>query len=291
MTNESPNPTSHSYFSQRLRLHYLDWGNDTAPHMLMIHGIRDHCRTWDWVAQQLRNRYHIVAPDLRGHGDSAWAYGSAYGHMDYVYDIAQLVRQARLKPVTLVAHSMGGTIACQYAGIYPENVARMIIVEGVGHGFFRRFGNVPVHERLAAWIDNVWKLSAREPRRYVSLDEAYQRMQKTNPHLIPEQARHLTVHGSNQNEDGTYSWKFDNYTHTRSPYDIPGGDVESLWERIQCPVLFVNSKQGFPGRIGQNGSVRHFARGRVVDIDNAGHWTHHDQLDVFMTAVEAFLSE
>ena len=39
-------------------------------------------------------------------------------------------------------------------------------------------------------------------------------MQDTNPHLSPEQARHLTIHGSNQNEDGTYTWKFDNYTRT-----------------------------------------------------------------------------
>jgi pimeloyl-ACP methyl ester carboxylesterase len=290
MSNETANPTSHSYFSQRLRLHYLDWGNAEAPHLMMIHGMRDHCHSWDWVAQRLRDRFHIVAPDLRGHGDSAWAYGSSYGNLDYVYDIAQLARQASLKPATLIAHSLGGTIACIYAGIYPHNVERMIVIEGVGHGFFRRFGSAPAHDRLAGWIDGVWKLSAREPRRYATLDEAYQRMQKANPHLAPEQARHLTVHGSNQNEDGTYSWKFDNYTHARLPYDIPAEDIESLWQRVECPVLFVNSKQGFPGRIGQDDTLRHFKHGRVVDVDNAGHWTHHDQLEAFMAEVEAFLS-
>ena len=41
-------PTSHSYYSQRLRLHYLDWGNSEAPHMLLVHGVQDHCHTWDW---------------------------------------------------------------------------------------------------------------------------------------------------------------------------------------------------------------------------------------------------
>jgi len=60
------NPTSHSYFSQRLRLHYLDWGNSDAPHMLLLHGINDHCHSWDWVARRLRGRFHIIAPDLRG---------------------------------------------------------------------------------------------------------------------------------------------------------------------------------------------------------------------------------
>ena len=66
-------PTSHTYFSQRLRLHYTDWGNPDAPPMILIHGGRDHCRNWDWVAQELRDDWHIIAPDLRGHGDSAFS--------------------------------------------------------------------------------------------------------------------------------------------------------------------------------------------------------------------------
>ena len=42
-------------------------------------------------------------------------------------------------------------------------------------------------------------------------------MQEENKHLSPEQARHLTQHGVNQNEDGTYSWKFDNYVRSGRP--------------------------------------------------------------------------
>ena len=57
-------PTSHLYFSQRLRLHYVDWGNEDAPALLLIHGGRDHCRNWDWVAERLADRYHIIAPDV-----------------------------------------------------------------------------------------------------------------------------------------------------------------------------------------------------------------------------------
>ena len=63
-------PNSHTYFSQRLRLHYVDWGNEQAPPLLLVHGGRDHCRNWDWVAEALRDDYHIIAPDLRGYGDT-----------------------------------------------------------------------------------------------------------------------------------------------------------------------------------------------------------------------------
>ena len=115
-----PGPTSHSYFSQRLRLHYLDWGNPDAPPLLLIHGNRDHAHNWDWTAARLQDRYHIIAPDLRGHGDSQWSAGSMYAPAEFVYDIAQLVHQQELAPLRVVAHSLGGNVALRYAGTYPE---------------------------------------------------------------------------------------------------------------------------------------------------------------------------
>src|SRR3546814_12717542 len=71
-------PISNSFISQRLKLHYVDWGNESAPPLLLVHGGRDHCRSWDWVAERLADRYHIIAPDLRGHGDSAWSPDGQY---------------------------------------------------------------------------------------------------------------------------------------------------------------------------------------------------------------------
>ena len=78
MTDRMPGPASHTFFSQRLRLHYVDWGNPDKPPLLMIHGGRDHCRNWDWAAAALRDDWHIIAPDLRGHGDSQWSADLGY---------------------------------------------------------------------------------------------------------------------------------------------------------------------------------------------------------------------
>ena len=92
----SSGPTSRIYFSQRLRLHYVDWGNASAPPLMLLHGGRDHCRNWDWVAAALRDEYHIIAPDLRGHGDSAWSASGHYTMANYIYDLAQLIHQQEL---------------------------------------------------------------------------------------------------------------------------------------------------------------------------------------------------
>ena len=132
MTDSTPGPTSHTYFSQRLRLHYVDWGNPGRPPLLLIHGGRDHCRNWDWTAAALRGDWHIIAPDLRGHGDSQWSPDGSYMMAGYVYDLAQLIHQQRLAPVTIVAHSLGGSIALRYAGIYPDTVAALVAIEGLG---------------------------------------------------------------------------------------------------------------------------------------------------------------
>ena len=208
------NPTSHSYFSERLRLHYLDWGNEAAPPLLLVHGIHDHCHSWDAMAQSLRGHYHVLALDLRGHGDSAWTQGSPYSYLEYVQDLAQLVRQRQLAPLTLVSHSLGGTIASMYAGAFPEAVSRLVVIEGVG--LYPRPEETP-QARLRQWVDANYALAGRRPRRYPTLEDAYRRMQDTNPHLSPTQARHLTIHGASQNEDGTYTWKFDNYTANPGP--------------------------------------------------------------------------
>ena len=225
-------------------MHYLDWGNPEAPPLLLIHGNRDHCHNWDWVAQALRKDWHVIAPDFRGHGDSQWVIGSAYGHTEYVYDIAQLIYQQNLAPVTIIAHSLGGGVALRYAGVYPENVSRMVVIEGAS-GWPHRNVDEPVHERMRNWIDSTRKVSGRLPKRYATLEEAFRRMHAANSHLREDQARHLTIHGGNQNEDGTYSWKFDNYTHVMSAFDITFEETQDLWRRIDCPVLLVSGSESW----------------------------------------------
>ncbi len=284
-------PTSHIYFSQRLRLHYVDWGNEGAPSMLLIHGGRDHCRNWDWVARAFRSEYHIIAPDLRGHGDSQWLLGGSYDQVDYVYDIAQLLHQRHHTPVTIIGHSLGGSIALLYSGLYPETVTKLVSIEGMGPppAMLAERLNQPVQARLHAWIEDLRQISGRIPRRYRSLEDAYERMQTENPHLTETQARHLTIHGSTQNEDGTFSWKFDNYVRAFPPVSLPQEEQYALYRRIDCPTLLFRGTESWASDPETDGRVQHFQDAQVANIQGAGHWVHHDQLDEFVAITRAFL--
>jgi pimeloyl-ACP methyl ester carboxylesterase len=284
-------PTSHFFLSQRLRLHYVDWGNVGAPPLVLVHGGRDHCRNWDWVAERLRPEWHVLALDLRGHGDSEWVSGSNYAMVDYVYDLAQLVHQQRLAPVTIVGHSLGGAISLSYTGIHPESVAKVVAIEGLGPSpaMIAQRAQSKVHERMTEWIGSMRALAGRMPRKYASIEEALARMQAENPRLSPEQARHLTIHGVNQNEDGTYSWKFDNYVRAFSPHSFNVGDVRELWGRIPCPTLLVRGMESWASNPAEDGRAAFFSNARVVNVEKAGHWVHHDQLEVFLEVVRDFL--
>lgn len=291
MTDDTPGPTSHTFFSQRLRLHYVDWGNPTAPPLLLVHGGRDHCRNWDWVAAALRKDWHVICPDLRGHGDSQWSPDGNYTMAGYVYDLAQLIHQQRLAPVTIVAHSLGGNISLRYTGIYPENVRKIVAIEGLGPSpkMLAARASKTIDERMRNWIDEQRALSGRLPRRYASIEEAFKRMQDENKHLTPDQARHLTVHGVNQNEDGTYSWKFDNYVRAFPPYDMTVAEIESLWSRIVCPALLVYGKESWASNPAEDGRLASFKTARVESFEGAGHWVHHDKLDGFLNLVRSFI--
>jgi len=284
-------PTSQSFISQRLRLNYVDWGNPDAPPLILVHGGRDHCRNWDWVAEDLRRDYHIIAPDLRGHGDSAWSTSGDYSMNAFVYDLAQLIHQQRLAPCRIVAHSLGGGISLRYAGVFPETVSKLVAIEGMGPSpamMAERNVRGPV-ERMRHWVADTRKLSARIPRRYATIEDAFHRMQAENRHLTEEQARYLTLHGAMQNEDGTYSWKFDNYVRSFSPADFTGEEMQTLWSNIACPILLVNGKESWASNPEEDGRMRYFKDARVVEFERAGHWVHHDRLDAFLETVRAFL--
>jgi pimeloyl-ACP methyl ester carboxylesterase len=284
-------PITNSFISQRLRLNYVDWGNPEAPPLLLVHGGRDHCRSWDWVAEELRHDWHIIAPDLRGHGDSAWSPDGNYDMEAFVYDLAQLIHQLNLSPVTIVAHSMGGAISTRYTGLYPANVRKLVAIEGLGPSpeMLAKRNEIGAAQRLRSWIDDKRRAAGRLPKRYPTLEAALERMKTENSYLTDDQARHLTLYGISRNEDGSWSWKFDNYLNVWSVIDLPQADIENIWQAITCPMLLLYGADSWSSNPLKDGRAKHLKTAEIIEFENAGHWLHHDQFERFMNELRRFL--
>ena len=283
-------PISHFFYSHRLKLQFWDWGTEGKPTMILVHGGLDHARNWDWVARALRYDFHVYAIDLRGHGNSAWAPGALYSIAEHVLDLSALADVIDDYPVYLIGHSLGGIITLYYAGVYPDRVKKVVAVEGLGpppsHRVFR-----PASQRMREWIENVRNIEKREPRSYPDLESAVARMKEANPHLSDEVARHLTLHGTNWNSDGSLIWKFDNFARGFPPYGINIDDAREIMSQITCPALLFWGMESWAADPESDGRARAIKKHRLVKVPDAGHWVHHDALDAFLEETKKFLAE
>jgi pimeloyl-ACP methyl ester carboxylesterase len=283
-------PISHFFYSDRLKLQFWDYGQDGKPALVLVHGGLDHARNWDWVARALREHYHVYALDLRGHGNSAWAPGAMYSLAEHVLDLSALLDIIKEFPIRLIGHSLGGGIVLHYAGVYPDRVRKAVSIEGLGvppespvHG--------PASRQLRYWIESVRDIEKRKQKSYPSLEAAIARMKEANPHLSDEVAKHLTLHGTNWEPDGSLVWKFDNFARLFPPYGHRIEDSAELYGRITCPVLLFWGLESFlpvPEIDPRRKAIRDCS---MVRVENAGHWLHHDQLDLFLRESMAFLCE
>jgi pimeloyl-ACP methyl ester carboxylesterase len=280
-------PAARFYESQGLQLHYADWGNGAAPPLILIHGGRDHCRSWDELARALQPYFHIIAPDLRGHGDSDWAKGSSYSLSDYVYDLTRLVQSAAAHTTAIVGHSMGGMIGLMYAGTFPEKVSHLAVLDGVT--VLPGLPRAPIIEQIMQWVMQLNKIAEQKTRHYRTIAEAAERISAHIKRLTLEQALHLARYGVKSNADGSYTWKFDKYQQARAPYRLSPDDHIALWSRITCPTLLLRGRESTLPDLEKAGVLAHFKQAHLVTIAGAGHWLHHDKLEEVLQELRSFL--
>jgi pimeloyl-ACP methyl ester carboxylesterase len=208
-----------------LTLHYLDWGNDGKPPFIMLHGISRTAHTFDHVARRYRRDYHVLAIDMRGHGDSAWDPRAQYLVEDYVKDLEAFVQQLTLKNLVMMGNSTGGRVVQVMAGLHPDLVSR-IIVEDVGP------------ERPAA-IANGFAQRVQQERAedtsWASEDELFAQTKKQNAAVSDEILRAYVTSAVKRRADGRLVWK-------RDPQLSKGFVVTELWQyisKIRCPTIYV----------------------------------------------------
>ena len=154
---------------------------------------------------------------------------------------------------------------------------------------------VPIPPRLLAhlrrWVEKVRETEHRAPHSYPDLESAVKRMKEANPHLSDEVARHLTLHGTNWNADGSLSWKFDNFARIMAPFGSQIDEARELWAQIDCPVLLFKGLESWASDPEEDPRATAIRNRRVIRVAKAGHWVHHDQLALFLDETKRFLAE
>jgi pimeloyl-ACP methyl ester carboxylesterase len=274
-----------------VRHHVRAWGRDGAPKLVMLHGWMDVSASFQFVVDALRHEWRVLAPDWRGFGLSAWTGGDAYWYPDYLADLDHLLpRLLGDEPATLVAHSMGGNVACIYAGVRPARVARLVNLEGLG---LLDSDPAEAPERYARWLDEL--LERPQFREYASFEELAARLRLINPRLSEPRARFLSVHWGKQREDGRVVLRSDPAHKIVNPVLYRGAEVAACLRRITAPVLWVQGAQSdlvARSRLGPAGlAERKRCIGDLTDalVDDAGHMLHHDQPERVAALVEEFL--
>lgn len=278
--------------SNGLTYNLLEWGAGQPVTIVLVHGFLDLAWGWDEVPARLAERFHVVAPDLRGHGDTDWIGAGGYYHFyDYIADLDEVVNRVRpgRDRVGMVGHSMGGSVACYWAGMRPERVRALVSLEGIGPPE----AQTPIPDRTARWIE-MWRTARRAVKVMASVEDAAARLRK-HDHLLDEaRARALAAHGTRPAAGGGgVVWKHDPLHLTQGPYPYRVDVAAQFWSRVEAPVLYVEGAES-RFRLADADTERRlgaFRNVRRTAIAGAGHMMmRHQPAEVARVIAEHVLS-
>ena len=256
-----------------LRLHYVDWGKEGQQPMLLVHGLQDCARSWDFFAAKMTPQYRVLALDHRGHGDSAWAPDGSYKLADYVGELTEFIDALDLRNLVLVGHSAGGKNSFIYASARSDRLDRLIIVDM----------DPDVYNPGSAQMFTRYRTESDE---WEDLNAVGERLRSREPRASEETLRHLAEVMTKEADGGKRVWKRDRALVLG--YERP--DAWAYLDKITCPTLLVRGADS--PLLTHDVAVRMRERiphCELVELDGAGHWGYDENPVDFERAVKRFL--
>jgi len=272
---QTQQPTDRFITVNGLRIHYLEWGSTDRQPLIMLHGIGRVAHTFDHIAPHFSAQYHVMAVDMRGHGDSDWDPKGAYLVEDYVKDIEGLAQQLRLRNIVTWGSSTGGRVAQVFAGLHPDLVAA-VISEDVGP------------ERPREIADGMTSRLKREDEQgWASEDELFAQQKNGNPRTGEEILRAYVHYGSKRRSDDRIIWK-------RDPAIGNGFIPTELWRfvrEIKGPIIYIlGGRSTIVPAATQQELRKTLPQAQIVTIPGAGHYPSEESTAEFLAVVDKFLA-
>ncbi len=263
------------------RFHYLDWGNEHLPPLLFLHGFAQQAHSWDFASLMVRDRFHVISLDQRGHGDSDWATDGCYFLRDYVKDLELIVAELGLTDLTVCGLSLGGRVALVHASTNPTVHRGLIVVDA---GPELNFGGTT---RIRDFVqgEDEWE----------SFDALVDHVSKYTRKLRSiEQIRGSVRRAAKQLPDGRWTWKYDRVLRRGDRPRDPDHGPDVIWPHVRAittPMLLVRG--GLSDVLTADAAARVIEAvpgSELVEVPKAAHLVPGDNPAGFSKAIDPFLN-
>jgi pimeloyl-ACP methyl ester carboxylesterase len=261
------------------RFHYLEWGEPGRPPVLLLHGGNQSAHSWDLVSLHLSDRYHVLALDQRGHGDSEWSRECDYSVEAMAHDAVAFLRDRGVARPVIFGHSMGGMVSLMLAKLHPE-VPRALVIVDVGP---------EISERGTSMIRDFVQRNVE----FDDLGEFLDHVERYDPFRSRAHMARTVKYNLLRRADGKYVSKTDRrrFPPDTSATSLGRVSLEDV-RRFPCPTLVV---RGAMSSVLEADAAQRFAaalsHGHLVTIAACGHNVHSQNTPGFLAGIAPFLAE
>jgi pimeloyl-ACP methyl ester carboxylesterase len=275
--------TSKYVTANGLQLHYLEWGKQDSPIVILLHGLRGHAHSWDEVSAALQEKYHVFAIDQRGRGLSEWDPNSNYSTEAYAEDLVQFTKALSIDRFTLIGHSMGGRNALMYASQHSDKLSKLGIID-IGPKL-DSIGSKRIGDEMATG-----------PTSFIDIQEVVDHLKTNSKYATVETLTRRAIYATKQDETGHFIWSYDPAIRsqrktgaTESAANPP--DLWPLVSNISCPTLVFRGMQSdiLTEEVATK-MTQIIPDCNTVAINNATHTVFEDNPCDFITELKGFLS-
>jgi esterase len=256
-------PEGKTVTANGLRLHYLEWGAPEAPAIVCLHGYTSSAEAFNALARRLADRFHVVAMDVRGHGESEWSPRQAYEYADQAADLAAFTDLLVPQRFVLIGTSMGGIIAMAYAQHWGQRLQGLVVND--------------IGPDVEAGSGRITQMVGSRPDDFASLDEAMDYRRQASPITASRplaDQRELALGVLRRRSDGRWAWKMDPaYIERRITRGAPARpDAWPVLASLACPTLVVwGSDSDVLSEAQARRMVATLPRGELVAVPGVGH--------------------
>ena len=269
---------SHQLAGEGVTVHCVEWGERDAMPVVLLHGLRAYGYWFEEFGEVAGSRYRVIAPDVRGRGESGWASDGAYTTDAYVGDLERLVGHLGLRRFALGGHSLGGVIAANYAARHADQIAALLILE-------------MSPEAHPAGLERIKRELAETPAQFASWDKARAFLRRLHPRASARNLETRLRRMLKETAAGSIGWRLDPAILNPSRTPDPPSRTWTALEAVRCPTLVVRGAlSDILMRDMCEQMVKRVPGSRWVEIPDAAHMVLEDNPAACAAAMLEFLA-